>query len=119
MPTTDTEARLRAWAAALAGQQVQRTARTGTERIDQAIEVVNIVADVMRIESIVQRMEAAGRWKEGRVLRTEYFMAGLPESGRLAAIARMGTPISRTSYYAYLTSARAYVEGALAMAVAA
>lgn len=119
MPITDIENQLRTWAAALAGLQVQRTSRTGTERINQTIEAVNIAADVMRIESIVQRMEAAGRWKEGRVLRTEYYMAGLPESGRLAAIARMGTPISRASYYAYLTSARAYVEGALSVAAAA
>ena len=101
------------WARAIAGDQVGRSTPNGTERIDQVHEGVNLAVEVMRVESVVQRMEATGRWKEARVLRTEYFMAALPEADRLARLARMGLKISRASYYAYLASARAFAEGAL------
>lgn len=113
MAQSHIDASLREWAHALAGDQVLRSQRTGTERIDQPADAVHLAADIMRIESIVQRMAQAGRWKEAKVLRTEYFMAGLPEAEKLACLARKGTSISRASYYAYLASAKAFVEGAL------
>lgn len=108
------DARLRTWAAALVGDQVQRSARTGGERIDALPDQLQAALEVMEVESLVQRMERSGRWKEGRVLRTEYMLAGLAERDRLAYLSRTGIAMSRASYYAYLTSAKAYVEGALA-----
>lgn len=113
MPRTPLDAMLGTWAQALAGEQILRSQRTGTERIDQAADIARLAADVMRVESIVQRMAQTGRWKEARVLRTEFYMANLPETDKLACLARMGTSISRASYYAYLASAKAFVEGAL------
>ncbi|WP_298233631.1 hypothetical protein [uncultured Azohydromonas sp.] len=113
------DARLRVWAAALVGDQVQRSARTGGERIDALPDQLQAAIEVMEVETLVQRMERSGRWKEGRVLRTEYMLAGLPERERLAYLSRNGAAMSRTSYYAYLTSAKAYVEGALSSAPAA
>ena len=40
-------------------------------------------------------------------------MASLSESDRLARMARLGIKISRATYYSYLSSAHAYVAGAL------
>jgi len=111
------DARLRTWAAALVGDQVQRSARTGCERIDALPDQMQAALEVMEVESLVQRMERSGRWKEGRVLRTEYMLAGVPEKERLAYLSRQGVVMSRASYYAYLTSARAYLEGALSTSI--
>ncbi|MEA9739314.1 hypothetical protein VDF74_10035 [Xanthomonas campestris pv. raphani] len=66
----------------------------------------------MRLEYIVQVMEQSGRWKEARVLRTEYCMASLSEADRLAHLARLGLKISRASCNLYLASAHAFVAGA-------
>ncbi|MBB3759230.1 hypothetical protein [Xanthomonas arboricola] len=90
-----------------------RTTATGTERTDVFGNLAQLAADAMRVESIVQCMERTGRWKEARVLRTEYCMASLSEADRLARMARLGLKISRASYYAYLASAHAFVAGAL------
>ncbi|KAB7767611.1 hypothetical protein [Xanthomonas maliensis] len=107
---------LRSWAIAVAGDQVLRTTATGTERVDVFSDIAQLAADAMRVESIVQCMEQTGRWKEARVLRTEYCMASLSEADRLARMARLGLKISRASYYAYLASAHAFVAGALSFA---
>lgn len=114
-PDTTLNEQLRDWASAVAGNQVQRTTATGTERIDVAAGAALFAANAMRLESIVQRMEQSGRWKEARVLRTEYCMAGLSEADRLARLARLGLRISRASYYSYLASAHAFVAGALSV----
>lgn len=58
-------------------------------------------------------MEALGRWKEARVLRTEYLMPFAPEAERIAALNRLGIDISRTTYYVYLSSARTFIVGAM------
>ncbi|RWU12449.1 hypothetical protein [Xanthomonas phaseoli] len=107
---------LRTWAAAVAGDQVLRATPTGTERIEP-LEMALLAVDAMRVESIVQCMERTGRWKEARVLRTEYCLAGMSEGDRLARMARLGLRISRASYYAYLASAHAFVAGALSFSL--
>lgn len=108
----EVDARLRTWAAALVGDQVGRSTRTGAERIDAQAHGLQVALEVMEIESLVQRMERSGRWKEGRVLRAEYMLAGLSERDRLAYLTRHGSAMSRASYYSYLASARAYMDGA-------
>lgn len=66
------------------------------------------------VQTIVERMERQGRWKEARVLRVEAFMEGRPETERLQRMRRLGLPMGRSSYYTYLKSAQAIVEWALA-----
>ncbi|WP_267116481.1 hypothetical protein [Xanthomonas sacchari] len=112
-----TNQHLRAWASAVVGDQVARSSATGTERLHVLDESAPLDPASSRVESIVRGMERSGRWKEARVLRTEYFLAGLTESDRLARMARLGLKISRASYYAYLASAHAFVAGALLFAV--
>jgi len=68
-----------------------------------------------RIEHIVQHMESNGRWKEARVLRADRLLADLPEPQRLHRLARIGLRLRHSTYYAYLRSALAYVEGALSV----
>ena len=65
------------------------------------------------IDRIVQRMMAAGRWKEARVLLIEYAMPDATEALRLHRLQRLGMPISRTAYYTYLDAAHACLEVAL------
>lgn len=65
------------------------------------------------IDHVVQRMVAAGRWKEARVLLVEYAMPDATEALRLHRLQRLGMPISRTAYYTYLDAAHACLEVAL------
>lgn len=65
-----------------------------------------------RVEAVVRRMKRLGRWKEARVLRVEAGHGARPEQERLRRLSRLGLAISRASYYAYLNSAIAFVEGA-------
>ncbi|MHB1057264.1 hypothetical protein [Rhodanobacter sp. OR92] len=108
----DPKQQLQCWASAYGGDQLARTGYAGAEALaGTAPRCVDPEAD--RVERIVQRMESQGRWREARVLRAEYFMAGLPESERLQRLSRIGVSIGRSAYYAYLKSAIAFVEGAL------
>ena len=67
------------------------------------------------IDHVVQRMLAAGRWKEARVLLVEYAMPDTSEALRLRRLSRLGLEISRRSYYTYLDAAHACIETALSM----
>lgn len=73
----------------------------------------HIDAYVARIERIVQRMERQGRWKEAGVLRAESVLGDRPEQERIAHLARCNVELKRSAYYAYLKSARAFLDGAL------
>jgi hypothetical protein len=112
--------RLCEWAEALGGDQFRRLGYAGAYALPtnggttppDLDPVSNSGAD--EIEHIVRRMEQSGRWRESRVLRAEYFMAGLCEGERLQRLSRIGLTMSRTAYYTYLGSARAFVLGAIA-----
>lgn len=65
------------------------------------------------IDGVVNRMLAAGRWKEARVLLVEYAMPEATEALRLHRLQRLGLPVSRTAYYVYLDAAHACLEVAL------
>lgn len=117
--TQRTNAVMSRWAEQLAGDQVKRSSRTGTERIDHALPPDCGDESLQAVDRILGRMEACGRWKECRVLRAEFLLAGLSEADRLAFLSRLGLRISRASYYAYLSSARAYLDGALGESLAA
>jgi hypothetical protein len=106
------------WAAAYAGAQFQRLGYASTERLAPSAKVDGEYQDggtgpADEIEAIVRCMEQAGRWREARVLRAEYFMAALPEVERLQRLRRIGLTMSRAGYYVYLGAARAFVLGAL------
>jgi hypothetical protein len=106
-------AQLAAWAATYGGEQY---ARLGYSELEALAEAPANDADygiATAIERVVQEMTRSGRWKEARVLRAEYFLAGLTEVARLRALKRKGCDVSRAAYYVYLASAQAYVAGAL------
>lgn len=107
--------RLVAWARAYAGAQFRRLGHASTDALTpgRVLDLAGLDAEADEIERIVRAMEDCGRWREARVLRAEYYMAGVPEAERLQRLARIGLRMSRTSYYAFLGSARAFVLGAL------
>lgn len=109
--SNDLKPQLRQWALAYGGEQLARLGYAGQDKLAGDAPASGN-ADADRVELIVRRMEAQGRWREARVLRAEYFMEGLSEAERLQRLSRIGVSISRTSYYAYLKSAIAFVEGA-------
>lgn len=111
--TVDLKRRLVQWGAVYGGEDFRRLGLPNLDRIGEAA-ANDEHAGAHELERIVQAMEACGRWKEARVLRAEYFMASSSESARLAKLRRLGLALSRTSYYVYLESARAFVAGALA-----
>lgn len=105
--------RFKAWGQAYAGEQQARTVYTGTETLAADAPAPDVNEEAAEIERIVDRMEQLGRWKESRVLRAEYFCAGLTEAERLQRLRRLGLSVSRTSYYVYLDAAGVFVLGAL------
>lgn len=116
--------RLTDWAAVYGGEQFARLGYAEQARCGRSADVhaqvagaVESLGGAQQIESLVQSMESCGRWKEGRVVRCEYFSAGLAESERLRRLQRLGLPMSRASYYAYLRTAIAYLHGALSSQV--
>lgn len=113
--------RLRDWATAYGGEQFQRLGYSSGERIAAPVQASPSAAPspADEIERVVQCMEQSGRWRESRVLRAEFFLAGLPEPERLHRLGRIGITIGRSAYYAYLASAKAFVGGALAYRAAA
>jgi hypothetical protein len=113
MTDADIKSRLCAWAAAYAGEQYARLGHVNGARILGAVHDASGNERDDEIECIVRRMEQSGRWRESRVLRCEYFCVALTESERLQRLRGIGLPMSRTSYYAYLASARAFLAGAL------
>lgn len=106
------EDRLRDWATAIGGEQFRRFGSCSSERIHSPA-ANDDGGPLHEIERHVRRMESLGRWKEARVLRTEYLMAALPEAERLQSLSRLGLTMSRTTYYVYLTAAKTFVAGAV------
>jgi hypothetical protein len=110
--TKPLEPQLHQWALAYGGEQFGRLGYASQEKLASATTASGVQA-ADRIETIVRRMEAQGRWKEARVLRAEVFLEGVPEAERLQRLHRSGVMIGRSAYYAYLRSACLFVEGAL------
>jgi len=115
MNDQELEARLREWAAALGGEQFHRTGAASSERLGafSPADIMTMTAPVAEVERIVQRMESTGRWREGRVLRVQYFCPELPEAERLRRLNRIGLGMSRAAFYIFLGAARAFALGAL------
>lgn len=71
------------------------------------------------VESAVRMMETLDYYRQGRVLRCEYFIRSAPIEVRLANLKKIGVSTSRAGYYDYLAIAKAYVAGQLTRANAA
>ncbi|UZW62745.1 hypothetical protein [Lysobacter enzymogenes] len=110
--SNDVKSKLRQWAVAYGGKQLARFGYAAQDKLSGGATTSGN-PDADRVELIVRRMEAQGRWREARVLRAEYFMEGLSEGERLTRLSRIGVSIGRSAYYAYLRSAVAFVEGAI------
>ena len=93
--------------------QLQRWVRVYPQDAPDGMPLASGDQDADRVEAVVRRMRQQGRWKEARVLRVESAIGAQPEQERLRRLSRLGLQVSRTSYYAYLNSALAFVEGAL------
>lgn len=65
------------------------------------------------LQRVLSRMASSGRWKEARVILVEFSMRECSESLKLHRLSRMGIAVSRASYYTYLSTGLAYIEGAL------
>lgn len=107
------------WAKAYGGMQFRRLGYAGNgalKAVDEEIAEVEPGSVAEQIEHIVRLMEECGRWRESRVLRAEYFMAGLAECERLERLKRIGMQMSRPTYYRYLDAAKAFVLGSLSRA---
>lgn len=110
--------RLRAWAHVYAGAQYRRTGYAATDalkggNVPAADDARETMLSVTEIELVVVAMERAGRWRECRILRAEYFMEGLSETERLSRLSRIGLRMGRGTYYTYLRTAHAFLLGAL------
>jgi hypothetical protein len=66
------------------------------------------------VESAVRLMESLGYFRQGRVIRCEYFIRTAPMEVRLSNLKRIGISTSRAGYYDYLAIAKAFVAGKLA-----
>lgn len=119
MDDNELKRRLTDWAESCGGEQYRRLGYSSAERIAFAAPEPSTHAGADEIEAIVQAMEQGGRWKEARVLRAECFLASLSEVERIQRLTRIGLPMSRTSYYVFLASARSFVAGALTHRLAA
>ena len=115
MNDQELETRLREWAAAFGGEQMRRTGAASSERLGAIAtdDLSSAPPSAVEIERIVQCMEHAGRWREGRVLRVQYFCPDVPEAERLRRLNRIGLGMSRAAYYIYLGAARSFALGAM------
>jgi hypothetical protein len=66
------------------------------------------------VESAVRLMESLRYFRQGRVIRCEYFIRTAPMEVRLSNLKRIGISTSRAGYYDYLAIAKAFVAGKLA-----
>jgi len=71
------------------------------------------------VERVVVAMEAGEYFKQGRVLRCDYFLPNIPMEVRLKNLHRIGIQTSRAGYYDFLAQAKVGVAAALSKALAA
>lgn len=112
---TDAAQRLREWAVAAGGEQLQRLGYAAIEaiRTTPAANDPDWPVEAWRIAGILDRMARDGRAKEAKVLAVEYLSPGLTEAERLKRLRREGLSVGRTAYYIYLDAAHAYVQSAI------
>lgn len=116
MPTpAETANRIRQWAIAIGGEQMQRLGYAAIEAIRSHAPANDPDFDDAQAElgGIIARMADDGWAKEALVLEVHYLSEGLTEAERLQRLSRKGLTVSRAAYYIYLNTAHAYVSAAL------
>ena len=62
-----------------------------------------------KVEMLVQQMERGDMWKQGRILRVDYFHPRDAMESRLSRLKRIGVVVSKAGYEQYLEEAKLYV----------
>lgn len=125
MEAKELDARLQAWAKEYGGGRYENNGWKGRNLLQTLHDHGGFVPDpggfhrppirtaADEIEDAVQRMERGGWFKQGRVLRCDYFEPNMAIQARLDALRRLGIGVSKAGYYAYLAQAKAFVAGAM------
>lgn len=111
----ETTTRIRQWASAVGGEQLQRLGYAAIEaiRATPAANDPEIDVGTAQLARIIEQMAIDGWTKEALVLEVHYLSEGLSEGERLKRLSRKGLTSSRAAYYIYLNTAHAYVCAAL------
>jgi hypothetical protein len=130
MDRAELERRLKGWAEEYGGGRYENIGYHSRNMLQTLVEHRGFVPDSRgfipvpirsaadEVEQVVNRMEADGWFKQGRVLRCDYFLPNIPMATRLTNLRRIGIQTSRAGYYDFLAQAKAFVAGALVKAVA-
>jgi hypothetical protein len=131
MDRAELERRLKGWAAEYGGGRYENIGYQSRNMLQTLVEHQGFVPDSRgfipipirsaadEVEQTVNRMEADGWYKQGRVLRCDYFLPNIPMDVRLRNLRHIGVQTSRAGYYDFLAQAKAFVAGALTKVVAA
>jgi hypothetical protein len=131
MDRAELERRLKGWAEEYGGGRYENIGYQSRNMLQTLVEhqgfvpnsrgfiPVPIRSAADEVEQTVNRMEADGWYKQGRVLRCDYFLPNIPMDVRLRNLRRIGVQTSRAGYYDFLAQAKAFVAGALTKVVAA
>lgn len=125
MQRHELETRLKGWADEYGGGKYEHVGWHSRNMLQTIIEHEGFIPDSRgyipvpirsaadEVEQAVNRMEADGWFKQGRVLRCDYFLPNAPMDTRFRNLRAIGIQLSRASYYDHLAQAKAYVAGAL------
>ena len=125
MDRNELDCRLRAWADEYGGGKYEHVGWHTRNLLQTLIEHQGFIPDSRgyipvpirsaadEVEQVVKAMEADGWFKQGRVLRCDFFMPTVPMEIRLKNLAHIGVSLSRASYFDHLAQAKAYVAGGL------
>lgn len=128
---TELEARLKGWAQEYGGGKYENVGWHSRNLLQTLIEhkgfipngrgyvPVPIRSAADEVEQIVNEMESGGYYKQGRVVRCDYFLPNVPMDVRLRNLKHIGVDMSRASYFDHLAQAKALITGALRKAVIA
>ena len=131
MDKTELDGRLKGWAQEYGGGRYENVGWHSRNLLQTLVEHEGFVPSARgfipipirsaadEVESVVRAMEAGDYFKQGRVLRCDYFLPNIPMESRLQNLRKIGISTSRAGYYDYLSQARAYVSGALTKTMAA
>jgi hypothetical protein len=125
------EVRLRGWAQEYGGGRYENIGYPSSNALQTLIEhqgfmpnsagfvPIPIRSAADEVEAAVNAMERSGWYRQGRVVRCDYFLPHAAMESRLKNLAKAGVSLSRASYYDHLAQAKAYLAGALSGAKAA
>jgi hypothetical protein len=125
MIESELQERLKNWAREYGGGRYEHISWNGRNLLQVLIDHKGEVPDARGyvpvpiktaaddVEEIVKTMQNGGRFRIAMVLRCEFYNLDAPIEHKLTKLGDLGLPMSRSGYYAYLSQAVAYVDGAL------